>query len=99
MARYAGVPWGAEETAAFGSDAGFVMFTGHLVAVATLASVDMEERTGWDVPGMFHWRLTDVVALRAPTPCKGAQGFWHTFTLPEYEADVVPARVPTRASA
>lgn len=51
--------------------------TSAVVAVATLASVDDEDRTPWDVPGEWHWRLADVVVLDRPVPMRGAQGLWH----------------------
>ena len=47
-----------------------------IVAVATVASFDQEQRTGWDVPDSWHWRLSDVVVLANPIQCAGAQGLW-----------------------
>ena len=47
-----------------------------IVAVVTIDGFDREERTGWDVPGAWHWRLRDVVVLPEPIPCRGAQGLW-----------------------
>lgn len=50
--------------------------TSAIVAVATLAGADTEDRTPWDVPGCWHWRLDDVVVLDPPAPMRGAQGLW-----------------------
>ena len=50
--------------------------TSAVVAVATLTGVDDEDRTPWDVPGDWHWRLDDVVVLDRPVPMRGAQGLW-----------------------
>lgn len=47
-----------------------------IVAVATIAGFDQEQRTRWDVPGAWHWRLEDVEVLPAPAACRGAQGLW-----------------------
>ncbi len=47
-----------------------------IVAVATVAGFDEEQRTGWDVPGSWHWRLSDVVVFADPIACGGAQGLW-----------------------
>jgi hypothetical protein len=47
-----------------------------IVCVATIAGYDQDERTGWDVPDAWHWRLSDVRALPEPIPCKGALGLW-----------------------
>lgn len=47
-----------------------------IVAVATVAGFDQEQRTGWDVPGSWHWRLSDVVVFANPIQCTGAQGLW-----------------------
>lgn len=30
----------------------------------------------WAIPGEFHWRLADPVALPEPVPCRGFQGLW-----------------------
>jgi hypothetical protein len=50
--------------------------TSAVVAVATVAGFDMEQRTFWDVPGSWHWRLSDVVVFADPIACGGAQGLW-----------------------
>lgn len=47
-----------------------------IVAVATIDGFDREQRTPWDVAGLWHWRLRDVKVLAAPIPCRGAQGIW-----------------------
>ncbi len=48
-----------------------------VVAVATIASVDREQRTRWDLPDHYHWRLTDVVTLIEPvTVQRGRLGLW-----------------------
>jgi hypothetical protein len=47
-----------------------------IVAVATVTGFDRNQRTGWDVPGAWHWRLGDVRVLPVPVPCRGAQGLW-----------------------
>lgn len=68
MARRAGMPLTR------GWDDGIV--TSAIVAVVTLAGADKDERNGWDVPDVFHWRLADVIVLPEPVPHKGAQGLW-----------------------
>ena len=50
--------------------------TGAVVALATYLGCDREQRTGWDVPGQWHWRLGDVRPLAEHVPCRGAQGLW-----------------------
>jgi hypothetical protein len=47
-----------------------------IVCVATVTSFDRNQLTGWDVPGCWHWRLSDVRVLEQPIPCKGALGLW-----------------------
>lgn len=47
-----------------------------IVCIATMAGYDQVQRTPWDVPGAWHWRLRDVVVLPSPVPCQGAQGLW-----------------------
>lgn len=54
--------------------------TSAIVAAVRVVDADSEQRTGWDVPGQWHWRLADVVVLPEPVPCRGAQGLW---TVPE----------------
>lgn len=39
--------------------------------------------------GRYGWCFDEVVTLREPVPCKGAQGLW---VVPEREAEVVRAR-------
>jgi hypothetical protein len=49
-------------------------------AVVAVARVEAEcercEPSRWSVEGQRHWRLHDVVALREPVRCRGAQGLW-----------------------
>lgn len=73
--------------------------TGAVVAVATIAGFDREERTGWDVPGAWHWRFGAVEVLPRPIRASGAQGLWR---LPDDIEDSVyrllsehPATAPT----
>lgn len=47
-----------------------------IVAVATVEGFDQEQRTQWDVPGCWHWRLSGVLVLAEPVACRGAQGLW-----------------------
>lgn len=47
-----------------------------IVCTATVDSFDRSSRTGWDVPGVWRWRLRDVFVLSEPVACKGAQGLW-----------------------
>lgn len=49
---------------------------GHVVAVVRITGCDLDQRTPWDVPGQYHWRLDNVRALTEPVPCRGAQGIW-----------------------
>ncbi len=30
----------------------------------------------WAMPGKYHWRLSNVLPLPEPVPCKGRQGLW-----------------------
>lgn len=60
-----------------------------IVCTAVLLGADTEQRTPWDVPGAVHWRLGDVVRLREPVSCRGAQGLW---TVPEDVAAAVRAQ-------
>lgn len=53
-----------------------VIVTSALVATAVLTSADQKQRTGWDYPGAWHWRLADVVVLDPPRPMRGKQGLW-----------------------
>lgn len=50
--------------------------TSAIVATVRLVGADLEERTPWDVPGAWHWRLEDVRTLAEPVACRGAQGLW-----------------------
>lgn len=50
--------------------------TSAIVAVVTIDGFDQEQRTKWDVPGLWHWRFRDVEVLATPIPCRGAQGLW-----------------------
>jgi len=47
-----------------------------IVCLATIAGYDQDDVTPWDVPGLWHWRLTDVRVLVEPVPCHGRQGLW-----------------------
>ena len=49
-----------------------------IVATARLVGFDREQRTPWDVPGMIHWRLEDVLLVDPVIPCSGRQGLWAT---------------------
>ena len=53
-----------------------LMAPGHVVAVVRITGCDLDQRTPWDVPGQYHWRLDNVRALTEPVPCRGAQGLW-----------------------
>lgn len=50
--------------------------TSAIVCTAVVTGWDRDQRTGWDVPGQYHWRLADVQVLPEPVPCRGAQGLW-----------------------
>lgn len=55
-----------------------VVMTG-IVAVVTLKGVlgPNEGRVlAWKDDGFYGWKLSDVVVLDRPVPCKGAQGLW-----------------------
>lgn len=47
-----------------------------IVAVARVVEADRAQRTGWDVPELWHWRLGDVRRLVEPVPCNGSRGLW-----------------------
>lgn len=60
-----------------------------IVAVVTIDGFDRDDRTGWDVPGAWHWRFRSVSVLREPVPITGKQGLWK---VPEYFAAQVRER-------
>jgi hypothetical protein len=47
-----------------------------VVAVATVADVDVHSTDRWAVPGLLHIHLTNVITLPEPVQCSGKQGFW-----------------------
>jgi hypothetical protein len=52
-----------------------------IVAVATLAGCHFDNGNQvccsyWAQPGLYHWELTDVVALAEPVPASGRLGIW-----------------------
>ncbi|OEV14060.1 hypothetical protein [Streptomyces nanshensis] len=50
-----------------------------VIAVATLTDCHPAAAgccAPWGEPGVFHWTLSDVVALDKPVPCPGRQGLW-----------------------
>lgn len=49
---------------------------GAIVGLAELVGMDQEQRTEWDAPGQWHWRLERVRRLAAPVVCAGKQGLW-----------------------
>lgn len=53
-----------------------LMAPGHVVAVVRVTGCDIDQRTPWDVPGQYHWRLADVRPLATPVAVRGAQGLW-----------------------
>ena len=65
--------------------------TSAIVAVVELGARGARPHNGWTVPGDEHWWLDEVVVLRQPVPCSGAQGLW---TVPEEVAAAVLAQVP-----
>jgi len=48
---------------------------GAIFVTAKVVGFDVEQRTGWDVPGQVHWRLDEVVVV-APIICAGRQNVW-----------------------
>lgn len=53
---------------------------GAVVAIARVVGADRDQRTAWDVPGEWHWRLDSVKRLRTPVFCRGQRSVWQ---LPE----------------
>lgn len=49
---------------------------GAVVALVTYLGCDREQRTGYDVPGDWHWRFADLRPLHMVVPCRGFQGLW-----------------------
>lgn len=52
---------------------------GAIIGVATLQSFHAAADgccAPWGEPNVYHWVLTDVIALPEPVPAKGALGFW-----------------------
>lgn len=51
-----------------------------VVAVATITGCHWAEQDRpcgpWSEDDVYHWTLTDVIALPEPVPAKGALGFW-----------------------
>ena len=72
-----------------------LMTPGHVVAVVRITDCDLDQRTPWDVPGQYHWRLADVRPLATPVAVRGAQGLWPL--PPDVERDVL-AQVSTLPS-
>lgn len=64
---------------------------GGVVAVATVAGYTRVSPSRWAIEGQLHLELRDVVTLREPVACPGAQGFWN---LPPAIEDAVMAQVP-----
>jgi len=50
--------------------------TSAIVALARVTGWDQDQRTAWDVPEQWHWRLDDVRVLDEPVPCSGRQKLW-----------------------
>ena len=48
---------------------------GAILATAVVVGFDVDQRTGWDVPGQVHWRLEDVIVVQ-PVLCVGLQRVW-----------------------
>jgi hypothetical protein len=48
---------------------------GAILATAVVVGFDLDQRTGWDVPGQVHWRLDDVIVVQ-PVLCVGLQRVW-----------------------
>lgn len=79
---------------------GHEMRKGCVVAVATISgalkpSPDVETNEKWWITGHYGWLLDQVVALKEPIPCKGAQRIWY---LPDDVAEKVRAADPPRPS-
>lgn len=75
-----------------GIDAPLPIVRSAVVAVARVdgvihaePDVDDEQRFWWRGP--LAWRLADVVPLRKPIPCSGAQGLWQLPTTVEREVE------------
>ncbi|GAP46928.1 ASCH domain-containing protein [Streptomyces azureus] len=52
-----------------------------VVAIATITGCHFDNGNQvccsyWAQPGLYHWELTNVIALPEPVPAKGALGFW-----------------------
>ena len=49
---------------------------GFAVCVVHLDSADELDRTPWDVPGMWHWRVSNVRLIEPAIAISGRQGLW-----------------------
>lgn len=61
-----------------------------VVAVATVAGYSRASGSTWAIEGQLHIELSDVITLREPVACPGAQGFWN---LPPVIEQAVMAQV------
>jgi len=50
---------------------------GAIVSVAEYGGCYTNNEWPWAADGMRHWRLSLVVPLPTPVPCRGRQGVWH----------------------
>ena len=58
---------------------------GRVICTARLVGVDRDQRTPWDVPGQWHWRLADVERVEGQPVVRGRLGLWDW--QPEVEVD------------
>jgi hypothetical protein len=63
--------------------------TGAVVATAVLGEPYRSRGGPWEADGAVCWPLRELVALREPVPCRGAQGLW---ALPEEVERLVVAQ-------
>jgi len=49
---------------------------GAVVATMRISSCVQGARSGWAVPGSWHWMIADVRPLDRPVPCRGMPGLW-----------------------
>lgn len=57
--------------------------TGAIIALAEFGGTFIGSSFPWSAPGQKHWRLSSVMPVPEPVPCRGKQGPWR---VPEEQA-------------
>ena len=63
---------------------------GSAAAVVRIVGCDKDERTDWDMPNAWHWRVDRVRRIQPLIPMKGRQGlFWATYPASILDAPIL----------